>query len=96
MKKEIDFSEIFKIEKEVLVKDKNGQQVLTTLFYNKYLDMTNSKKVTKCSIIFTPSIELGKTEKNTVARINFKVRQLFVDDDTKIVETSWFTFAEEK
>ena len=79
-----------------LVKERNGEQVLTTLFYNKYLDLTNTKKVTKCSIIFTPSIELGKTEKNTVARINFKVRQLFVDDDTKIVETSWFTFAEDK
>lgn len=92
----IDFKYTVTNNATKLVKDKNGNQVLTTLFYNKYLDMTNSKKVTKCSVIFTPSIELGKTEKNTVARINFKVRQLFVDDDTKIVETSWFTFAEEK
>ena len=92
----IDFKYAVTNNATKLVKDKNGNQVLTTLFYNKYLDMTNSKKVTKCSIIFTPSIELGKTEKNTVARINFKVRQLFVDDDTKIVETSWFMFAEDK
>lgn len=72
----------------------DGSNYIEHMTDKSYNYMKRDNTLNKCSVIFAPVVETNQNSNGFILKLKLKVRQLYVDNRTKVVESSWFMFSD--